>query len=214
MIEQIILNGTFDSVEFRGTTIYNGNITIPPHNLTEHDLIQSISLTAKVRIITIIGKGEYTINGTLYSGNRSISMNLGTNFIDNIAVTVHGSNKNTIGRLFISDIVCTINYISLERTPPTIEIINQNTNKISNIDNFNECIVNFSSDQDLIKWEARAVLDTIVPEYGVGNIVESGENLKAGDNGHVSVLNSELLGGDGKYIISIYGMNLAGTWNT
>lgn len=55
MIEQIILNGTFHSIEFKGTTIYNGNIIIPPHNLTEHDLIQSISLTANARIIVIGG---------------------------------------------------------------------------------------------------------------------------------------------------------------
>ena len=48
---------------------------------------------------------------------------------------------------------------------------------------------------------------------GIGLLVESGTNIKAGEIGMVSVIDTELSKGDGDYLIRIYAKSSDGVWS-
>lgn len=98
-------------------------------------------------------------------------------------------------------------------TNPTITIGIPDRLRISDETNQNECLCTFTSDQDLVQWEARAVKNGVTPSRGTGLLVESGTNLSAGTQATISVLDSELTDGDGTYLIAVYGCNAGGLWN-
>lgn len=96
---------------------------------------------------------------------------------------------------------------------PVVSIKKQSTNKISDESGFNQAICTFVCDQDVVKWEARAILGENNPPLGVGELVESGKFLKSGEDAKVYVDFNELTFGDGIYTISIYAQNILGYWS-
>ena len=85
--------------------------------------------------------------------------------------------------------------------------------RISRVLGINECICRFHCDIDVSEWEARATREGEASGRGIGLLVESGTDLKAGNTGLVSVLDSELSNGDGDYLIRIYAKSSDGVWS-
>lgn len=108
-----------------------------------------------------------------------------------------------------------INEVTLDYSLPvpiiTIGVPSQN--KISANNGFDECICTFTSDLDLAEWEARATKTGESTGHGVGLLVESGNELSAGVEGVISILDDELTNGDGDYIIFVYGKSTDGVWS-
>lgn len=97
--------------------------------------------------------------------------------------------------------------------PPVITIGTPDKTRISDESGHDECICTFTADQTLVQWEARAVKNGVMPQRGVGVLVETGTNLAAGAQGRISVVDEELTSGDGVYLIAVYGRNAGGVWN-
>lgn len=97
--------------------------------------------------------------------------------------------------------------------PPVITIGTPDKTRISDETGHDECICIFTADQALTYWEARAVKNGVIPQRGVGVLVETGSNLAAGAQGRISVVDEELTSGDGIYLIAVYGQNAGGVWS-
>lgn len=93
----------------------------------------------------------------------------------------------------------------------TIDSIDKH--RISRILGTNECICRFHCNIDVTEWEARATRDGESSGRGIGLLVESGTNIKAGEIGVISVLDTELSNGDGNYLIKIYAKSTDGVWS-
>lgn len=96
---------------------------------------------------------------------------------------------------------------------PIVSIENQTRKKISDEPGFNQSVCTFVVNQDVVKWEARAVIGESNPPLGVGEIVESGNFLKKGEEAKITIDFNELGSGDGIYTISIYAQNIFGYWS-
>lgn len=99
------------------------------------------------------------------------------------------------------------------RSTPVVSIIKQSANVISQNENHQKCVCSFIVDCDVIQWEARAVLGDIVPERGVGELIEKGTFLKKGNVAEVNVDYFKLTQGEGTYTISIFAQDLQGQWS-
>lgn len=96
---------------------------------------------------------------------------------------------------------------------PKVTITSQSTKKISDESGKSRCVCSFVVDGDVFRWESRAVKGDFEPGVGVGEIVESGGELKSGQSAEVIVDDEELSSGDGLYTISIYAQNIYGYWS-
>lgn len=96
---------------------------------------------------------------------------------------------------------------------PTVILNTQSTNVISGIEGHNQCVCTFKSDQDICKWEARALRGNTNPQRGQGKIVESGGYLACGQEATVIIDYDELNQGDGNYVISVYAQSYNGYWS-
>lgn len=96
---------------------------------------------------------------------------------------------------------------------PVVNIVSQTTKKISDENGKTQSVCSFFTNKDIVKWEARAVLGNENPPRGVGEIVESGKFLSAGETANVVVNFNELKFGDGLYTISIYAQDIYGNWS-
>ena len=105
----------------------------------------------------------------------------------------------------------TLTYRIAEAPIVTIDTIDKY--RISRVLGINECVCKFHCDIDVTEWEARATRDGESSGRGIGLLVESGTNLKTGNVGVVSVLDSELSKGDGDYLIRIYAKSNDGVWS-
>jgi len=101
-----------------------------------------------------------------------------------------------------------ITYNIIVVAPPTITLQSFSVNRISSIAGVNVCSVSFTSNQNLLEWEARADGNG----HGSGTLVGNGTNLSAGQTGHFEVWYNELLAGDKIYQINIYGRNANNQW--
>jgi hypothetical protein len=93
---------------------------------------------------------------------------------------------------------------------PAITITKYSRGKIGKVDGVNRCSVEFYSDTDLYKWEARANGNS---GHGKGLLVGDGNSLKALETGAFDVDYDELTLGDKEYTISVYGMSMYGVWS-
>lgn len=96
---------------------------------------------------------------------------------------------------------------------PIITVGTPNKSIISDEKGYNECICEFTSDSELVQWEARATKSNVTPARGVGLLVEEGNTLAAGVSANIYVLDSELTDGDGDYVITVYGKSTSGHWS-
>lgn len=158
-------------------------------------------------VLQVSSDGSDWENVGTFTGNTSCSFN-SINKTDVKYVRIYASSSVS-NWLCISE--ATFNY---SLPAPIITVISADKAKISDEINMNECICYFTADVDLSEWEARATLEGASKGRGVGLLVESGTELKAGENGLVSVLDTELTNGDGDYVVSIYGKGSNGEWSS
>ncbi|MFZ7103344.1 MAG: hypothetical protein ACOWWO_11915 [Peptococcaceae bacterium] len=95
-------------------------------------------------------------------------------------------------------------------TAPIITIANITTTKISDEIGKDICTVTFTTDQDIVEWEARADGNGA----GQGDLVGSGIGpITVGTEITFDIENEELTFGNKTYRINIYGQNEQGVWS-
>lgn len=105
-----------------------------------------------------------------------------------------------------------INIEILKKLP--ILSFNQITrNKISSILGFDSSVAEFTSDTDLVEWEARATVEGQPYGHGIGTLVDGGTTLSANETATVTIDDEELTNGDVEYRISVYGKDRNGAWS-
>ena len=103
--------------------------------------------------------------------------------------------------------------IELLRKIPILSINNITRNKISTISGYDTSVAKFTSDTDLIEWEARATVEGQPYGHGIGTVVDSGGELLANETATVTIDDEELTNGDVEYRISVYGKDANGEWS-
>ena len=96
---------------------------------------------------------------------------------------------------------------------PVLSINNITRNKISSISGYDVSVAEFTSDTDLIEWEARATVEGQTYGHGIGTLVDSGTTLLANETATVTIDDEELTNGDVEYRISVYGKDANGVWS-
>lgn len=96
---------------------------------------------------------------------------------------------------------------------PIVSIKSQTSDRISDEYGFRQSVCTFVVNENVAKWEARAVLGNENPPRGVGTIVEAGGFLEKGAEAKIFVDFNELNSGDGLYTISIYAQDIFGYWS-
>lgn len=156
---------------------------------------------------------RFTVNGgDQYRKTTGVTIDFGTELTTSIVCDAWGSSFAALGNVWLTSGVYTLTYRLAEQ--PVISIDSIDKYKISRALGINECICKFHCDLDVTEWEARATREGEASGRGIGLLVESGTDLKAGENGLVSVLDTELTDGDGDYVISIYGKSSNGEWSS
>lgn len=155
---------------------------------------------------------RFTVNGgDVYKKTASKTIDFGTDLNGSIECEAWGSSWASIGNVWLTDGLVTITYRIAEAPIVTIDSIDKY--RISRVLGINECICKFHCNIDVTEWEARATRDGEYSGRGIGLLVESGTNIKAGEIGIISVLDTELLNGDGNYLIRIYAKSTDGVWS-
>ena len=155
---------------------------------------------------------RFTVNGgDTYRKTTSITVDFGTSLTNTIVCDAWGSSFAAVGDVWLTGGLYTLTYRIAEAPIVTIDSIDKY--RISRILGINECICRFHCDIDIVEWEARATRDGESSGRGIGLLAESGTNLKTGNVGVVSVLDSELSKGDGDYLIRIYAKSNDGVWS-
>lgn len=155
---------------------------------------------------------RFTVNGgDVYKKTASKTIDFGTDLNGSIECEAWGSSWASIGNVWLTDGLVTITYRLAEAPIVTIDSIDKY--RISRVLGINECICKFHCNIDVTEWEARATRDGESSGRGIGLLVESGTNIKAGEIGIISVLDTELLNGDGNYLIRIYAKSTDGVWS-
>lgn len=98
-------------------------------------------------------------------------------------------------------------------TPPVLSINNITRNKISPISGYDTSVAEFTSDTDLVEWEARATVEGQAYGHGIGTLVDGGGELLANETATVTIDDEELTNGDVEYRISVYGKDANGVWS-
>ena len=155
---------------------------------------------------------RFTVNGgEVYKETTSKTIDFGTDLNGSIECDAWGSSWFSIGNVWLTDGLVTITYRLAEAPIVTIDSIDKY--RISRVLGTNECICRFHCNIDVTEWEARATRDGESSGRGIGLLVESGTNIKAGEIGVISVLDTELSNGDGNYLIKIYAKSTDGVWS-
>lgn len=155
---------------------------------------------------------RFTVNGgEVYKETTSKTIDFGTDLNGSIECDAWGSSWLSIGNVWLTEGLVTITYRLAEAPIVTIDSIDKY--RISRVLGTNECICRFHCNIDVTEWEARATRDGESSGRGIGLLVESGTNIKAGEIGVISVLDTELSNGDGNYLIKIYAKSTDGVWS-
>lgn len=155
---------------------------------------------------------RFTVNdGNTYKKTTSITVEFGTSLTNSIVCEAWGSSFAAVGDVWLTNGLFTITYRIAEAPIVTIDSIDKY--RISRVLGINECICKFHCNIDVTEWEARATRDGESSGRGIGLLVESGTNIKAGEIGMVSVIDTELSKGDGDYLIRIYAKSSDGVWS-
>lgn len=155
---------------------------------------------------------NFTVNnGERHKKTANITIDLGTVLDGSVECDAWGASFAAYGNVWLTEGLVTITYRIAKAPIVTIDSIDKY--RISRILGINECICRFHCDIDVIEWEARATREGEASGRGIGLLVESGTNLKSGEVGIVSVLDTELSKGDGDYLIRIYAKSSDGVWS-
>lgn len=155
---------------------------------------------------------RFTINGgDAYKKTTAKTIDFGTDLNGFIECEAWGSSWVSIGNVWLTEGLITVTYRLAEAPIITIDSIDKY--RISRVLGINECVCKFHCNIDVTEWEARATRDGESSGRGIGLLVESGTNIKVGETGIVSVLDTELSNGDGNYLIRIYAKSTDGVWS-
>ena len=155
---------------------------------------------------------RFTVNGgDVYKKTTGKTIDLGTDLNGSIECDAWGASWAAVGDVWLTDGLITVTYRLAEAPIVTIDTIDKY--RISRVLGINECVCKFHCNMDIAEWEARATREGESSGRGIGLLVESGANLKTGNVGIVSVLDSELSKGDGDYLIRIYAKSNDGVWS-
>lgn len=195
-------SGKYILFTFNRPVTFNGLTAVTLNNIS--DCLKSGN------VLQVSSDGsDYTTVGTFTGQTTCTFSNINQTNVKYVRIYVTSSSINWL---------C-INEITLDYTEPVTEIIPvisvgiQSKSIISDETGYNECICEFTSDSDLIQWEARATKSGVTPARGVGLLVEEGTILTANTAGTISVLYTELTDGDGDYVITVYGRSTSGHWS-
>lgn len=155
---------------------------------------------------------RFTVNGgNTYKKTTNITVDFGTSLTNSIVCDAWGASFAAVGDVWLTNGLFTITYRIAEA--PIVMIDSIDKYRISRVLGINECICRFHCNIDVTEWEARATRDGESSGRGIGLLVENGTNIKAGEIGIVSVLDTELSNGDGNYLIRIYAKSTDGVWS-
>ena len=155
---------------------------------------------------------KFTVNGgEKHNKTANMTIDFGATLDGSVECDAWGTSFAAVGNVWLTDGLITVTYRPAEAPIITIDSIDKY--RISRVLGINECVCKFHCNIDVTEWEARATRDGESSGRGIGLLVESGTNIKAGETGVVSVLDTELSNGDGNYLIRIYAKSTDGVWS-
>lgn len=204
---------TMPKIHIAGSGHNRENVTWDIPVLPSNAIVVSAKFTGVFNCYyTYANAVRFTVNGgDTYKKTTNITVDFGTSLTNTIVCDAWGSSFAAVGDVWLTGGLYTLTYRIAEAPIVTIDTIDKY--RISRVLGINECVCKFHCDIDVTEWEARATRDGESSGRGIGLLVESGTNLKTGNVGVVSVLDSELSKGDGDYLIRIYAKSNDGVWS-
>ena len=204
---------TMVKIHISGSGHNRENVTWDIPVLPSNAIVVSAKFTGEFNCYyTYANAVRFTVNGgDTYRKTTSITVDFGTSLTNTIVCDAWGSSFAAVGDVWLTGGLYTLIYRIAEAPIVTIDTIDKY--RISRVLGINECVCKFHCDIDVTEWEARATRDGESSGRGIGLLVENGTNLKTGNVGVVSVLDSELSKGDGDYLIRIYAKSNDGVWS-
>lgn len=209
----VTAEATMPKIHIAGSGHNRENVTWDIPVLPSNAIVVSAKFTGVFNCYyTYANAVRFTVNGgDTYKKTTNITVDFGTSLTNSIVCDAWGSSFAAVGDVWLTNGLYTITYRIAEAPIVTIDSIDKN--RISRVLGINECICRFHCNIDVTEWEARATRDGESSGRGIGLLVESGTDLKTGNVGIVSVLDSELSKGDGDYLIRIYAKSNDGVWS-
>jgi hypothetical protein len=209
----VTAEATMPKIHIAGSGHNRENVTWDIPVLPSNAIVVSAKFTGVFNCYyTYANAVRFTVNGgDTYKKTTSITVDFGTSLTNSIVCDAWGSSFAAIGDVWLTDGLITVTYRLAEAPIVTIDSIDKY--RISRVLGINECICRFHCNIDVTEWEARATRDGESSGRGIGLLVENGTNIKAGEIGIVSVLDTELSKGDGDYLIRIYAKSSDGVWS-
>lgn len=209
----VTAEATMVKIHIAGSEHHRENVTWDIPVLPSNAIVINVKFTGIFNCsYTYANAVRFTVNGgEVYKKTESKTIDFGTDLNGSIECEAWGSSFFAIGNVWLTDGLITITYRLAETPIVTIDSIDKY--RISRVIGTNECICRFHCNVDVTEWEARATRDGESSGRGIGLLVESGTNIKAGEIGVISVLDTELSNGDGNYLIKIYAKSMDGVWS-
>lgn len=209
----VTAEATMVKIHISGSGHNRENVTWDIPVLPSNAIVLNVKFTGIFNCSYIYANAvRFTVNGgDVYKKTASKTIDFGTDLNGSIECEAWGSSWVSVGNVWLTDGLVTITYRLAEAPIVTIDSIDKY--RISRVLGINECICKFHCNIDVTEWEARATRDGESSGRGIGLLVESGTNIKAGEIGIISVLDTELLNGDGNYLIRIYAKSTDGVWS-
>lgn len=209
----VTAEATMPNVHISGSGHNKESVTWSIPVLPSNAVIINVKFTGMFNCqYSYINAVRFTVNdGEIHKKTASEIIDLGTSLDGSVVCDAWGASFAAIGNVWLTDGLITVTYKLAEAPIVTIDTIDKH--RISRVLGINECVCKFHCDIDVSEWEARATRDGESSGRGIGLLVESGTNLKTGNTGVVSVLDTELSKGDGNYLIRIYAKSSDGEWS-
>lgn len=209
----VTAEATMPNIHIAGSGHNRENVTWNIPVLPSNAIVISAKFTGVFNCYyTYANAVRFTVNGgNTYKKTTNITVDFGTSLTNSIVCDAWGSSFAAVGDVWLTDGLITVTYRLAEAPIVTIDSIDKH--RISRVLGINECICRFHCNVDVTEWEARATREGEASGRGIGLLVESGTDLKTGNTGLVSVLDSELSNGDGDYLIRIYAKSSDGVWS-
>lgn len=209
----VTAEATMPNVHISGSGHNKESVTWSIPVLPSNAVIINVKFTGMFNCqYSYINAVRFTVNdGEIHKKTASEIIDLGTSLDGSVVCDAWGASFAAIGNVWLTDGLITVTYKLAEAPIVTIDTIDKH--RISRVLGINECVCKFHCDIDVSEWEARATRDGESSGRGIGLLVESGINLKTGNTGVVSVLDTELSKGDGNYLIRIYAKSSDGEWS-
>ena len=209
----VTAEATMPNIHIAGSGHNKEKVTWTVPSLPSNAIVINVKFTGIFNCqYSYINGVKYTVNGgEKHNKTSHETIDLGTSLDGSVECDAWGTSFAAVGNVWLTEGLITITYRIAE--PPIVTIDSIDKYRISRVLGINECICRFHCNIDVTEWEARATRDGESSGRGIGLLVESGTNIKTGEIGIVSVLDTELSNGDGNYLIRIYAKSTDGVWS-